>query len=307
LAFSYFEEVIFMAQSMITSVVTVGNSIGKSKDVRNLRKYIQEWREVLRLALLVGATLLCFGLSIEFSGPKPVILGVIILGSVVSGIAGFAFAAICGALLFHVSGNALEDVQILMLCSIANQASMVWAIRRSVHLRKVAVFVAGGFVGLPIGIFALLYLDQHVYANVIGLILFVYGIVMLVRQPVILRSQSFALDMLAGFFGGITGGTIGFPSASVTIWCGFKGWDKEQQRAVFQPFILIMQVVALIAISLVRHPTGNAGFDLRDFYCVPGALLGTMLGLMCYRRLSDKHFSRAINILLIFSGLSYLI
>ena len=33
--------------------------------------------------------------------------------------------------------------------------------------------------------------------------------------------------------------------AFVTIWCGFKGWTKERQRGIYQPFILIVQLVAI--------------------------------------------------------------
>jgi len=254
---------------------------------------------------MIAATSVCFALSRHGGGLAAAMMAAILLASALSSIAGFAFSAICGAMLFHLSGNTVQVVQIMILCSIANQASMVWAIRRSVQWRKLGGFLAGGVAGLPIGVAALLCLDRHLYTHALGLILLVYGGYMLSRRPLIIRRQPVAFDILAGFFGGITGGAVGFPGATVTIWCSFKGWDKAQQRAVFQPFILIMQVVALVAISLVRHSAGGAGFNVTDLYCIPAGLLGTSLGITCYRGLSDKHFSRAVNILLIVSGLSY--
>jgi uncharacterized membrane protein YfcA len=263
------------------------------------------WRNCILWGVLGVGTIVCLALSGDSNGPAAAMIAAILLASVLSSIAGFAFSAICGAMLFHLSGDPVQVVQIMMVCSIANQTSMVWAIRRTVQWRRLGIFLAGGVVGLPIGIGVLLCLDRHVYTRALGLFLMIYGGYMLLRRPVVLRRQPAALDMLVGFIGGITGGTVGFPGASITIWCSFKGWSKQQQRAVFQPFILIMQVAALVAISVVRRSYGTAGIDPADLWYVPAGLLGTMLGMACYSRLSDRHFAGAVNILLIVSGLSY--
>jgi len=193
----------------------------------------------------------------------------------------------------------------MIVCSIANQTAMVCSLRRTIRWRELAPFLIGGAFGLPVGITVLLKLDRHVYTHVLGVFLVLYGCYMLVRKPLVIRRQNMAFDVLAGFLGGITGGAAGFPGAFVTIWCGFKGWSKERQRAMFQPFILIMQVAALATISLLRHSAGKVGFELADLLCIPAALLGTAVGMTLYRRLSDNHFARAVNLLMIASGISY--
>jgi uncharacterized membrane protein YfcA len=237
---------------------------------------------------------------------KPGVEGAIFLASAVSSIAGFAFSAICGAMLFHLAADPVQIVQIMIVCSIANQAAMVWALRRSINWPELGIYLMGGALGLPVGIAILLKMDHRFYTHILGAFLLAYGGYMLVRKPFVFRRQSIALDILSGFLGGITGGAMGFPGAFVTIWCGFKGWSKERQRATFQPFILIMQVAALGAISLVRHSGGSIGFDPTDLLCIPAGLLGTALGIALYGRLSDRHFASAVNLLLIVSGISYL-
>ena len=52
-----------------------------------------------------------------------------------------------------------------------------------------------------------------------------------------------------GSLGGITGPLAALPGAFVAIWCGMRGWDKVVQRSVYQPFILIMQLLTLGALS----------------------------------------------------------
>jgi uncharacterized membrane protein YfcA len=115
-------------------------------------------------------------------------------------------------------------------------------------------------------------------------------------------------DYIAGFLGGVTGGFAAFPGAFVTIWCGLKGWTKERQRGVYQPFILIMQLLALTLISFIQSSYTQAEeiFGISTISYVPGALLGTWCGIAIFRRLTDIQFARAVNLLLIVSGLGLL-
>ena len=100
------------------------------------------------------------------------------------------------------------------------------------------------------------------------------------------------------------GGLAAFPSAFVAIWCGTKGWDKDRQRGVYQPFILIMQLLALPLLRCVAPPDAAApGLTAAAWTAVPAALLGTCCGLAIYRRLTDRQFAAAVNLLLIVSGL----
>lgn len=262
------------------------------------------WQPRIQWAVLLLATALCLSWSTQ-DGVPPLVIGAIFVASAVSSIAGFAFSAVCGAMLFHLSADPVQIVQIMIVCSIANQTAMVWSLKRTIQWRQLAIFLIGGALGLPVGIAVLLKLDRHVYTHVLGGFLVLYGGYMIARKPLVVRRQSVAFDVLAGFLGGITGGAAGFPGAFVTIWCGFKGWNKERQRAMFQPFILIMQVAALVAISMMRRSSGKMGFAPANLLCIPAALLGTTVGMTLYKRLSDNHFARAVNLLMIVSGISY--
>ena len=45
----------------------------------------------------------------------------------------------------------------------------------------------------------------------------------------------------------------------MTVWCGLRGWSKERQRGVFQPFILLMQLAALAWMELLAGPQRGPG------------------------------------------------
>ena len=261
-----------------------------------------------RWIALAGASLVCAILAVRHGLHVETTMLAIAVASLVSSIAGFAFSAICGAMLFHLSGDPVQVVQIMMTCSIANQAAMTWSTRRDIDWPGLLVYLTGGAFGLMIGVWILLHADRAAYIPGLGVFLLVYGAYMLVRKPMIIRRQHAALDFAMGLLGGVTGGAAGFPGAAVTIWCGMKGWDKARQRAVFQPFILIMQVVALLAITLARHAgAAGVGIGIGNLLFIPPSLLGTALGLALYRRMSDNQFARVVNLLLVASGLSYVL
>jgi uncharacterized membrane protein YfcA len=69
------------------------------------------------------------------------------LAAMLSSIAGFAFSPICGAMLFHLVPEPVRAVQIIIVCSIANQAAMTWELRREIDWRAMRIYLAGGACG----------------------------------------------------------------------------------------------------------------------------------------------------------------
>ena len=241
--------------------------------------------------------------GLGFSGQALATVAAVIVAALFSAIAGFAFSAICGAIVFQFRHDTVEVVQIMLVCSIANQALSVWALRHDIQLHRLQPFLAGGVLGVAVGVWVLLHLSTHTYTTALGAVLFIYGGYMLFRKPIVLQRPPFAGDMAAGFIGGILGGFAASPGAAVSIWCGMKGWDKTAQRAVFQPFIMVMQVVALALIASVHTRAGSSiALPPLALICVPAGLVGTWWGLACFRLLSERHFRIAVNLLLITSG-----
>ena len=214
-------------------------------------------RQCLGLAFLIaeGAVLSAQGIQ----GVAYALIAVFV-ASTVSSIAGFAFSALCGALLFHLMDSPVYAVHVMIVCSIAIQLLSVAALWRSIDWRSLRIFLVGGVLGVPAGVYLLLHLPTATLSG--------YHRRSADRSMAVIcccagLSARFGLgplsDACAGFLGGLTGGLAGFPGAFVTIWCGLKGWDKARQRGVYQPFILCMQPVTLIAIYLMRPSSSTAG------------------------------------------------
>jgi uncharacterized protein len=263
-------------------------------------------------AIALGSAALVIGyatlLSWEGVPASALTLSAVLLASTVSSIAGFAFSAVCGAMLLQTMSDPVQVVEIMMVCSIAIQSLSVLVLWRGIDWRVLLPFLVGGAVGLPFGVWLLMHVGHVGFREVIGVLLIGYAAYALVKQPISIGTRGALVDACVGFVGGITGGLAAFPGAAVTIWCGMMGWEKQQQRGIYQPFILIMQILALTLIELMRgSATGGTRFHLDPLQFIPAALLGTWLGLMIFRRISEKLFARMVNLLLIVSGIGLVV
>jgi hypothetical protein len=125
---------------------------------------------MLIVAALGLGFLVAEGAVLSAQGVQGVVyaLMAVFAASTVSSIAGFAFSALCGALLFHLMDNPVRVVCVMILCSIAIQMLSVAALWRAIDWKSLVVFLIGGFPGVPVGVYLLLHLPTGTYRIVIG-------------------------------------------------------------------------------------------------------------------------------------------
>jgi hypothetical protein len=164
-------------------------------------------------------------------------------GGFVSGLAGFAFSAVAGAILLHIL-RPIEAVPLMMACSVGVQATNLWALRYSIEWRRSLAMLIGGFVGIPIAVYLLNSLDTRIFRESFGLLVALYSGYMLFRPTLSYLSQmeDRGRNALVGFGSGLVGGLTAMPGAIPTIWCDMHGIPKNRQRGIVLPFIAIMQV-----------------------------------------------------------------
>ena len=220
-------------------------------------------------------------------------LWTVLLSATLSSVAGFAFSPIAGAVLFHVNPDAVLVVQILLVASIAQQTYCIWHLRSHIRALEFLPYAVGSLTTLPLGILLLLKSPASSFLPMLGVFLACYGTFAAVRPTIDLsKSNLLSGRVLAGALGGITGGLAAFPGAFVAIWCQAQGFDKERQRSIVQPFILINQIVAIAILSFVR-PAATISFETIQ-YAAP-AVLGAYFGLCIFRRLGNSEFNRVVG------------
>ena len=228
---------------------------------------------------------------------------VILLAALVSSIAGFAFSALAGSALAYLKLDPVYAVQTMVLCSIATQLYAVWKLRGSIRWAALWPMLLGGAGAVPVGVWLLLHVDGAIYAAGLGVFFTAYGgYVAMRREHRVVRGGAWQ-DAVAGALGGLAGGLAGIPGSFVAIWCSMRGWDKLRQRAVYQPFILVMQIVTIVCLRWQApiHVDVVHGLSF-----VPFALLGAIGGLAIFRLMTTRQFQATVSILLAISGIGLL-
>jgi uncharacterized membrane protein YfcA len=111
-------------------------------------------------------------------------------------------------------------------------------------------------------------------------------------------------DAGVGFANGILGSLTGLAGILTTIWCGLRGWPRDEQRAVFQPI-----GVAIFAMSaLWLGASGTLSVDTIWLFLIglPALLLGTGAGLKLFGHLNEAGFRKVVLVLLLASGVTLL-
>ena len=230
-----------------------------------------------------------------------VVLGAL-CGGFVTGLAGFGTGLTALAFWLHVV-NPVVAAALVVSCSVVGQAQSLYTVRRAITWRRAWPFLAGGIVGVPVGVASLQVIAPQTLKVFLGIVLIGYTGVMLGlrRFPTIAWGGKVA-DGMIGFGGGALGGLAGLSGPLPTIWCGLRGWNADAQRAVYQPFNLISLAIVLCTYITQGTMTGEVWGLV--FMCIPATILGAFLGIRAYGRVNDRQFRTLVLCLLLVSGMA---
>lgn len=235
-------------------------------------------------------------------------IGFIWLGTLLGGIAaggtGFAFGLVASAIWLHRI-DPLQSGILIAGCGLILHVTTIWQQRQHVEPARIWPFVVGGLVGVPIGVHFLAYTDAAMLKILLAVFLIVFGTYALLAPKLrTITGGGRPADVSIGFLGGILGGLGGYSGVLPTIWTQLRGWPKEMARAVYQPYVIVMQAVTLAGILWVAFDRA----DLRLLIVIlPPLFLGTWVGWKLYGKLDDRRFRQAIAVLLIASGVTLIV
>lgn len=244
--------------------------------------------------------------------PDPLIffLGAL-LGSLVSGFAGFGYAAVAAT---FVTGRVdpVEAVALMMLCSVVVQSAGLVHLRATIRWREaVPVAVAGAF-GLVIALPLLVRLDTRTFTTAFGAFVVLYAALALLRPAredrTDIASPGLSERLVVGALSGAIGAITAMPGGALSVWGHWRRMglvDRAQLRGLVQPFILALQVVGLILLTAsgTLDPL-VLGFAM--LASAPGLVAGTAFGFWLYHRCDPVVFARKVMWVILISGIGLL-
>lgn len=222
------------------------------------------------------------------------------VGGVVTGLAGFAMGLVVSGVWLHIL-TPQQTTALIVGYGLLVQSYGIWKLRHALNWRRVAPFIAGSAVGVPIGTMLLAYADRDYLRGGVGLLLIAYSGYFLARPIVHTVRASLPADVGIGVLNAILGGMTGLAGPIIMVWSQLRGWPKDAQRAVFQPVILAAFIMTAVSLSIA----GAVTFDLVKIFCLglPALGVGLWVGLKLYGHFDEAGFRKAILILLLVSGL----
>jgi hypothetical protein len=228
-----------------------------------------------------------------------VVAGALVAGFV-NGLSGTGYALV--ALGFWLQAMPpLTAAPVLALCSVGGHVQSLPSIWHGVRWPRLWPFLTAGLLGVPLGTFLLEYVRVQPLKLGVGILLIFYSSWMgFVRRPPIVTGGGRLADAVAGFAGGVMGGMASLSGPAPTIWVQLRGWNKNEQRGVNQPFNMAVLATALVSAAV-------AGLLDRTFLfwaaiALPTTVAGAWLGIALYRRINDAQFRRIVLVLLAVSG-----
>ncbi|OJU42440.1 MAG: hypothetical protein BGN99_11185 [Alphaproteobacteria bacterium 65-37] len=218
----------------------------------------------------------------------------------VNGLSGTGYALV--ALGFWLQAmSPVTAAPLTALSSVAGHIQSLPRIWSGVQWPRLWPFLLAGAIGVPLGTMFLGDLRPQPLKIGVGILLIVYSAWMaFVRRPPIVAGGGRTADAFVGLLGGVMGGMASLSGPAPTIWAQLRGYSKNEQRGINQPFNMTVLVLALAS-------AGIAGYLDRTFFVwaaitVPSTLIGARIGLALYGRINDVQFRRILLALLAFSG-----
>jgi uncharacterized membrane protein YfcA len=182
----------------------------------------------------------------------------------------------------------------------------LFPLRGGFDLRRVAPFVVGGALGVPLGVFLLHNADPPRFRLAIGALLTLYGIYALAaRDSARVKAGGIGADAFVGVVGGVLGGLCGLAAAPAAIWTRLRGWKREPRRVTIKAFAIVAAVLTLAAYARTGAVEPN---DLRLFALVaPVALVASILGARLVSKGRSQAAARIALLLTLASGAALLV
>ena len=222
-------------------------------------------------------------------------------GGFVLGLTGFGNGLTAYGLWLHVLSPQV-GAPLVAISSITGHLLMFRGLRHAIVPARFLPFVIGGLLGIPAGTWLLTTVSVPAFKIFAGGLLAGYSAISLIGGLRFkLRRESRILDGGVGLLGGVCGGLASLSGPIVTVWCGLKGWSKDEQRGTYQPFNFAILSAALVAF-------GTAGLLTRELFwlalmTLPATLAGIWIGRRLYGRVDDAQFQKIVLALLTISGL----
>jgi uncharacterized membrane protein YfcA len=215
-------------------------------------------------------------------------------------ISGFGFALVGMPLTTMVLGTQTA-APLVALAGLTLYTINLLRYHASINWHEVMRLGSAAALGVPIGIWGLVNLDESLIKFILGCLLIGYAIYSL-AQPVTSNLVSSRWGYLFGFATGCLGGAYNISGPPLIIYGALRQWQRDEFRAVLQTLFFLTGSLTVASHYFARHLTS----DILSLYAstAPALLLGLGLGALIDRYINRELFRRIVIAMIFVLGLA---
>ena len=219
----------------------------------------------------------------------------------VQGLTGFAFALVAMSFWIWILPPQIAAPLVVFGSLWSHIIAMSKDHHHKMPFKLVIPYLAGGLIGVPLGVLLLHLIETNLFKVVLGTFLMIWCPIMYFSPqiPAIQKSGKFA-DSMIGFTGGIFGGLGGYCGTVPSAWVMLKELTREQQRHILRHFNFSIQLFTL----LIYVWRGNIHLEHLSYVIVLiiAVSIPALLGAQLFYKISAQQFKHTVLLLLFASG-----
>jgi uncharacterized membrane protein YfcA len=214
-----------------------------------------------------------------------------VIASFIAGVSGFGFAVFLMSFFPIILG--VKDANVLVsLAGIAITIYMFVPLRKKVKWWVVARVLAGMAIGIPVGVWILVRVNERYLAIGLGIFILLYVVYDLLFRHRIKKRVPLFLGYFAGFVGGAFAGAITAGGPPIVAFFSSLEYDKERTKANVLAYITVASLYKVVFLMYYRLITQQM-MVYSALLLIP-SFIGMLAGQAIFDRISNDMFRRVV-------------
>ncbi|MCD6176901.1 MAG: sulfite exporter TauE/SafE family protein [Candidatus Cloacimonetes bacterium] len=226
-------------------------------------------------------------------------LFIFLFSATLQGLTGFGFSILAVPLItLFISPK--TAVPILLIYSMIINIVVLYSARKAINLKKIWILLFAGIITMPLGTHLLVIMNENLLKIFIGLMIFVFGILLLIGFRRQFKNEKIAM-LPVGMLSGLLGGSISISGPPIILFLSNQNVDKHTFRGNLAAYFFILNLFTIPVYYLNGLFTKEVWNYSLNF--LPGLLIGVFVGNFLSHKIKEDHFKKLTLILLIIMGL----
>jgi hypothetical protein len=227
-----------------------------------------------------------------------------ILAGFVQGLSGFGLALVAVPIL-ALFLDIKTVVPLVMLFAVTNNLINVIRLHQHLDLHKVKPVLIGSLPGIPLGAWFLSEIEGIWILLPLAIFLIAYSGYNLIRHNLLTHKINYTPGKsgayIAGILSGCLSGAFSTGGPPVVIYTDLQHWSNNDKKILLSSYFMLLGIITLCWYLIFGILNSQIMFYFISL--LPLLIIGSWAGIFCYEKLSNHHYGRLVNYLLLISGL----